>query len=274
MIDPLKYEPLHWSETLLSVLPGQPPFLGCGVSTAAEGIVMASAGQYGFMPDGRLKGKAARTNDLKRGWKAFKAKPDSNGIPDTDDYIRIHRAMAPKGMPDPEKLWTRRRADIEEALDGDMFISIAVRLSAVRGTAAARYTTADHQMGIWKRSPKGKTKRIDPMHPYSYDKYHGDWIDLDDVIKAAKAINDGTMLCWLYPIGGWTQEAALQRTVRRVRAQRNEANATIAARDVEIAALRLDLAQCEEDGSPAAARLAALEQAQEAASDAIEALKD
>lgn len=106
MTDPYRYKPLLWSEKLLSVLPGQPPYLGCGVSSATHGVDLATAGEFSLLGNGRKKGKAARTNDLKRGWRAFLKVADSNGIPDTDDYIRIHRAIA-KGYPDPQKLWTR-----------------------------------------------------------------------------------------------------------------------------------------------------------------------
>lgn len=259
--DPERYRPLFWSEKLLSVLPGQPPYLGCGVSTAAHGIEMATAGEFSLMQNGRRKGKAARTNDLKRGWRAFKAKPDSNGIPDTDDYLRIHDAMQP-GTPDPQKLWTRKWSDIRDALDEGYFISIAMRLSVVKGTSVSRYTTADHQAGLyeprlhWKDKSKrlvrnGKTKDICPMHDHS-NTYSGHVVNLSDVRKAAKAIEGGLILAWLYPIGGWTEANLVRKRrnaiQRELKGQVADLKADVSAAELENARLIEQLQECREDG--------------------------
>jgi hypothetical protein len=207
--------PYFASEKLLSGFDGQPPFKGCGLSADWAATALATDNESAFVK-GRPKGKAHRTADLKRGWRAFTRVADSNGIPDTGDMGRIHAAMFP-GLPQPTAFNTRDFAEVIERLDRDFAISIALRLSALPASSPLRkYTSADHQVTLYgRRGPD--TRRIDPMHDHS-DKYIGEMVPLAHVKTAARAIEGGLILTWLYPIGGWTAVAAARKDLRDARA--------------------------------------------------------
>jgi len=224
-------------------------YLGCGLSTVYHGTVDASLGEAATTQTGRLHNKAERTARLKRGWKAFKTQPDANGIPDTGDYIRIHRAMMP-GYPDPEQLVTRDFGDVVDLSRAGFGISIAVRLSALAHDAPAqRYTRADHQQYL-QRIIKGKDQFNDvcPMHGHS-NVYDGHAVPFKDIRIASKAIENGTIYGWIYPRGEWTQgalEAAkVQDRLRAVRVDRNEAEAKVVKLSTKLGVARAHIADLE-----------------------------
>jgi len=205
----MRYAPNFASEKLL---PG-PPYKGCGVASDWIATDIATFGESSRQASGRIKLKTARTRDLKRGWAAFKARPDSNGIPDTDDLERIHAGMFPD-LPQPVQLKTRDFREVIEALDDGYAISIALMLSALPASSSLRaFTSADHQVVIVGRN-NAKTTRLDPMHGHSLT-YTGDPVLLADVETAAKAIEHGLILGWLYPRGGWTAESLLRKRKNR-----------------------------------------------------------
>lgn len=237
MIDPEKYRLLFYSERLLPRVGGV--FTGCRIATTGNGYAMATAGESTLTPWGRLKGKAARRADLVRGWK---------GTGDTarDGYNQSHVAgitstMFP-GLPQPDLMNTSDWSRVLDKLDDGFAISIAVRLAALPLKAALDdYTRADHQILVYGRLPDDRTWAVDPMHAHS-NSYRGDKVPLAEVRKAAKAINDGLILCELYPIGGWTQKALLRtrknaqiasleadaaKTERRLRKRIAELEATV-----------------------------------------------
>jgi hypothetical protein len=201
------------SERLLAGIGGQPPFKGCGISTDWHGTDMATLGESSMMSSGRIKPAAARKDDLARGWRAFRAAPDTNGIPDTSDLVRIHRGMF-KGLPDPDAFHTRDFDDVVSRLDGGDAVSIALRLSALGASNTVDETTADHQVLMFRR----RGDRVTVMGPMraQRESYHGHLAKLSEIRTASKAIEGGLVLTWLYPIGGWTQ-AALQTEALRDR---------------------------------------------------------
>lgn len=234
------YAPNFASERLLTA-----PYKGCGLSSDWAATDLATLGESSRNPNGRLKLAKARRADLRRGWRAFKAKPDSNGIPDTDDLIRIHAAMFP-GLPRPTEVRTRDFDDITAMLDDDMAVSIAVRLSALPASSDMRdYTSADHQVVLYGRTGS-KTTRIDPMHRHSLT-YTGDSVRLADVRTAARAIAGGLILAWSYPIGEWTDAARLRRRKeRRIAAITSEASRTEKRLRARIAALETTMPPSDE----------------------------
>jgi hypothetical protein len=207
--------PYFASEKLLAGFDGQPPFKGCGISADWAATALATDNESAFVK-GRPKGKAHRTADLKRGWRAFEKVRDTNGIPDTDDAVRIHRAMFPD-LPDPAQFRTRDFAEVIDRLDRGFAVSIALRLSALPASSPLRrFTSADHQATLYGRRGE-QTRLIDPMHDHS-DKYIGEMVPLSHVKTAARAIESGLILTWLFPIGGWTAAAAARKDLRDARA--------------------------------------------------------
>jgi hypothetical protein len=207
-----RYQPLFPSEQLLRGFANQPPFKGCGIATDLIVSAWGTLGECQIRPNGRPFGNADFTNQLKVGWRAFTRVADSNGIPDTGDAQRIHRSMFP-GLPDLIPLVSRDFDEVEEALKADYAISIAVRLSALPVSSPLRkYTSADHQIPLVGLE-RGKSRRQDPMHPPGL-RYAGEMVPLSDVRVAAKAIENGLVLAWKVPIGGWTQERLAVRGIR------------------------------------------------------------
>ena len=267
-----KVIPAFASETLLRGKFGQPPFLGCGLSSDFIGTMLATLNEAALLPNGTYAGRAWRVNVLSRGWKAFKRVFDSNGIPDRDDYLRIHRAQFP-GLPDPVML-SLTKAQAIERLRGMEALSVAARLSALPpGSPWRKYTSADHQLVVHRWSA-GRTRRIDPMREHRL-LWAGDWLDVEDLWKAALAIGNGRILCWSYPIGAWTAEAIAKRDLRKrlraIRGERDDARAgnvalrdtitvknrridnlevIVQERDSRIEEVEAELAQCQEDEPP------------------------
>jgi hypothetical protein len=238
-----RYTPLFPSEMLLRGFDGQPPFLGCGISTDLIVSAWGTLGECQIRPNGRPFDTADFTNQLKVGWRAFERVRDTNGIPDRDDAQRIHRAMLP-GIPDLIPLVSRDFDEVVEALRSDHAVSIACRLSALPvGAEAARYTRADHQMPLVGIA-NGRTTVQDPMHPPSL-RWPGHKVPLSQIEKAAKAIEGGLVLAWKVPIGGWTQAALQSEGIRdRLRDERDRV-ATLATqvenKEAKVVALRAEV---------------------------------
>jgi hypothetical protein len=238
-----RYTPLFPSEMLLRGFDGQPPFLGCGISTDLIVSAWGTLGECQIRPNGRPFDTADFTNQLKVGWRAFERVRDTNGIPDRDDAQRIHRAMLP-GIPDLIPLVSRDFDEVVEALRSDHAVSIACRLSALPvGAEAARYTRADHQMPLVGFA-NGRTTVQDPMHPPSL-RWPGHKVPLSQIEKAAKAIEGGLVLAWKVPIGGWTQAALQTEGIRdRLRDERDRV-ATLATqvenKEAKVVALRAEV---------------------------------
>ena len=236
MIDPDLYLAPYNSEINLGKTGVPPSYRGCGISTDWHGTAFATLGETTVDRTGKRKDRRALTRDLKRGWKAFRAEPDSNGIPDTGDLVRIHAAMFPK-TPDPIQFWTRDWSEVMDQFE-DHVISIAVRLSALpQDQRVDPYTRADHQVLLARRD--GDRARVyGPMRPHSMS-YRGHMAPLSEVRESAKAIEDGLILTWLYPIGGWTKQ---RLTARKLRTRYEK---MIESRDEDIRRLEAALLACE-----------------------------
>lgn len=243
------YRPNLYSEWLLP----QRPLIGCGISTICHADDLATLGEFTTRPDGRDKGPGQRKQDLMRGYRGFTRVADSNGIPDTDDYIRIHKAIS--DLPLPKQLWTRNWDDVMDHLKaGDVGVSIAVRLSVLGSRNTIDHTRADHQVLIWGIEKDGQTNTMGPMRAVSRTRtYHGHKSKLSEVRKAARAIEGGLILTWLTPIGGWTAEqlslAKQQRTIATLRKARDAAQRTADNRRERIVALRQAIAELK-DANP------------------------
>lgn len=202
--NPDLYDCLFASERLLAGIGGQPPYKGCGISSDWHLTAMASAGESATNAHGHTKSKAERKEDLAHGWRAFKALPDSNGIPDTGDMLRIHHAMFPR-YPNPTQFESRDFSGVIDLLDGGHAFSIALRLSVLGATNTVDQTTADHQVTMFRR--KGDVVTVmGPMH-LQRDSYHGHEAKISEIRQAALAISKGTVLGWYAGIGDWTQKA-------------------------------------------------------------------
>lgn len=226
---------------------GNPPsYRGCGISTDWHATAFATLGESSVTGDGSPKRKREMARDLKRGWAAFKAQPDFNGIPDTGDLIRIHDGMFP-GLPDPSQFWTTEWDDVMDIWKGrDHAISIAVRLSVLpQDQMVDPYTRADHQVLLVPDGKDGRTRIYGPMKPHSLS-YRGHFGPLKEVRQAAKAIEDGQILTWLYPIGQWTRERLTAKRLNKVH------DAEMEAKNARIKRLRAELEACEiaEDCDP------------------------
>ena len=240
------YRPPLASEKLLA----GPPYKGCRVSSIWHAVACATLGESTMTGFGRVKGKAGRRADLAEGWRAFatQAVPDSNGTPDNNDVVLIQRAMFGPNLPNPRIVETTDFDDVWEDV-GNYAVSIALRLSSVAGTELAKYTTADHQVVMY-RTKGEKALVIDPMHEHS-DLWTGHWCAKGDIRKAAKALGEGTVYAELYPFGGWTRAAAVAREMVDM-AQRKDARIKTLEQAVDVQrakaqAMEEALAECEAD---------------------------
>lgn len=200
-VQPDRYACLFASERLLAGIGGQPPFKGCGISSDWHLTAMASLGESTLNADGSIKSVADRKEDLARGWHAFKAQPDSNGIPDSGDLIRIHHAMFPR-YPNPAQFESRNFSEVIDLLDAGQAFSIALRLSVLGPTNTVDQTTADHQITMFRRKGDFVTV-MGPMH-LQRNGYHGHDAKVLEIRKAALAIENGLVIGWHAPIGAWT----------------------------------------------------------------------
>jgi hypothetical protein len=246
------YRPPLASEWVLGKKPrpnNPPSLLGCGVSSAWHQSAIASLGETTIRPDGKAKGLAIIKAELERGWKAFKRLPDENGIPDTNDYVRIQRAM--HDVPKVEQLVTRDWDLVMDHAKADEVISIAVRLSIFGTRNSIDLTDADHQVVIW--GPAGAAFWVmGPMRKHSRT-YRGHRAPISDLRKAAKAINGGQVLAWTVPIGAWTQGALLEQKLHarigNLRDDRNEAEAALKPALAAVARLKRRIEELE-GGTP------------------------
>jgi hypothetical protein len=250
MTDPDRVRPWHHSETLLRGFGGQPPFKFCGGSTDCHGTGMATLLESDTAPDGRLIDRATRVARLKRGWRGFTKVADTNGIPDTGDLLRIHAAMYPN-LPAPDQFNTRDFDDVVDRVDAGFAVSIALRLSALGSSNDIDFTTADHQTLFWGR--KGdEVWTQGPMRPHS-DRYDGHRAPLRQFRIAAKAIESGLVLTWLYPIGGWTAAALQTEALRdRLRDERDKVESLttqVDNKEAKVVELRARVAELEAAGT-------------------------
>lgn len=205
--------PWFYSEWLLSGMFGQPPLLGCGVSTICHGAGIATGNESAMGRNGRLLTKAARKATLVKGFRAFLRVADSNGIPDRDDHVRISQAMFPD-LPLPASISTPSWDDVMDLMKSGFAVSLALRLRVLGSRNSIDLTTADHQTLFWSPRKDGKVKAIGPMRQHS-DRYAGHLAELSEVRQAAKAIvPSGNILGWRYPILGWTQAKLQTKELR------------------------------------------------------------
>ena len=256
----------------------------CRVATIANCVMDATENEGNLNANERHRGKAARLALIKKGWAKFLTLGDDNGWMDQGDVVAVHRKMFP-GLPDP--IVTRESpADVWDAIP-DYAISLAIYPGEVGpGNPIRKWVGAvPHQGKIAKRmSVNGVryVKWVCPMHPGS-DTFVGVWVKWADLRKCAQAIQgaNGEMFVELFPKGDWTRAklatAQKQRVIRALRDEVDTLDATLTKRDDRILhlvdkvdGLEAKLADCDDNE---AARLAALDQAQEAVHDAIEALK-
>ena len=229
----MSYSPNYASEKLL---PG-PPYMGCRVSADWAATDIATHGESSRRDDGRLKLKRARTQDLRKGWRAFATQTpaDSNGWPDAGDVRRIHAGWT--DLPMPLFVETHDFQDVWEAI-GEYAVSIALRLRAVPANSPLRkYTSADHQMVAYRKRNGNEARVMDPMHPHSLT-YQGVWVPRAHLATGARAIEDGLIVAELYPAGEWTREALMRkRKNARIARIEDAAAATEASLRARIAAL-------------------------------------
>lgn len=202
------YRLLFYSEKLLPRVNGY--YTGCRIATHANGCALATNGESTLTRAGRTKGRAGRRADLVRGWQG-------TGDTTRSSYNQAHISGMSQRMypwlPQPTRFNTTDWSRVVEKLD-EYAIGIAVRLSALPTSAELDdYTRADHQILIYDRLRGDETWAVDPMHNHS-SKYRGDKVPLAEVRKAAAAIEAGTFVCELYPLGGWTAERLSTRELR------------------------------------------------------------
>jgi hypothetical protein len=245
------YRVVFASEQLLGPVDG-PLSRGCRVSTLHHGYQVATLGEYVLLPTGRLKGRAALTADLRRGWRGFESTHDPDD-PDQGDVPEICRRLAP-GLPLPVITESSDWGDVLAHLDTGKAVSIALKLSRLPASSPLRkYTAAAHQVLIYGRR-NGDTLLVDPMHPPS-DTYRGEWVPLGDVRQAAEGF--GKFYFELFPIGGFTQEklatkdlraalAASDRRIERLTDRNDELTTKVGTLTVENAILKAQSASAEE----------------------------
>ena len=199
------------------------PYTLCRASADFAATMGASLNEYGVGRNGRPMSKMARRAALLRAKKA--------GGEDRSGYgqrhvKQMHQAMFP-GAPNPIEVVTRDFADDlwqhlgrnsdDSKLDGprrgDFVISVALDLSAVPSTSPLRRWTNPvfHQVSLWVRSKDNSSAYVlDGMAPYS-DGMNGYWAPRSHIAKAAKAIEEGYVICELYPVGEWTAERQMAK---------------------------------------------------------------
>jgi len=210
---PISYSPYFVSERVLGTVPGC-GFTFCRGASDWNATGFATLGESAIADDGHPKSTTERKRDLQRGI-------NGTGAPtrcsfNTSHVAGYHGAMFPD-LPMPIKVVTEDFGDdLWSHLGsgpsiGDYVISIALDLSVLPGVSPLRQYTGPvgHQVVLWKRR-SGAAKVLDPMRPQS-GSYTGDWVSRSQIVKAAKAIEEGLVIAELYPIGQWTREAMLRR---------------------------------------------------------------
>ena len=220
------------------------PYTLCRASADFAATMGASTNEAGIGTNGRPLTKMARRAMLLRAKKA--GGEDRSGY--GQRHVKaMHQAMFP-GMPNPievvtrdfaEELWQHlgRNSD-NKAEDGprrgDFVISVSLDLSAVPATSPLRRWTNPvfHQVALWVRSKDNSSAYVlDGMAPYT-DGMNGYWAPRAHIAKAAKAIEEGYVICELYPVGEWTYARQIARqkngTINRLNAMIEENLETIA----------------------------------------------
>ena len=272
-----KYRAPATPETLMR------PITGCRISTLVTARAYETLGEQITRANGQPYSVKQRET-LMRWLRRLAAEHRGETVATAKGYSRADALYAyDKAFPTgraiaaditPDQMW--------EYLKDGWFLSVSGNVDDVpdRSKLDDYVNPVAHEIGI-APFPNAKDEVVvyEPMTPIGRSPIVVRWFDLKRF--SSEFATNGRRLCIRVKAGYDTEaqrvrrnQVDLSQTIDRLRQSRNEALGTITARDVEIAGLRLDLAQCQEDGSPAAARLAALEQAQEAANDAIEALKD
>lgn len=243
MTDPDRLLAIFATERLLEILPGQPPFKGCGISSFCTLAMKATDNEAGYAPNGLPMSRAQLTDLETKGWRAFTRVSDSNGIPDRDDAARIWRAMFPE-LEMPTSFVGGKR-ELRTLLDTGNAVSLAVRLRVLPARSQLRhYTSADHQITLWMEERGGRMRlvRPDPMHGHS-TKYAGEIVDFDEVWTAADAIEDGApALGWSHGISDLT---AANRATQRLRGELRDERQAHDVTEVELRATKRRLAACE-----------------------------
>jgi len=242
-----RYSPHQASEKLIK------PYTLCRASADWAASGGATMGETAQGRNGRFKVKATRRADLERAKQA--AGPDRSSYNQSHVDI-MHQAMFP-GLPNPthvvtrdfgEDLWRHLGQGPTGPVEGDFVISVALDLSVLGSSSPLRRWTGPvaHQVALWKRNnDNDQAYVLDGMAPYSTGD-PGYWAPRSDLAKAAKAIEEGLVICELYPVAGWTAE----------RLKAKEKNKTIAKRDARIVELRSTLSSVQDESE---ARITELE---------------
>lgn len=208
-----RFKPQQASEKILARDPNH-GYVGCRFSADWAATAGATVGESVLSQTARLKSRWARKQDLERAWDAVgrgRLGYNQSHVP------TIHRAMFP-GLPQPtpvvteqfsEDLWSHLGQKPDGPNRGDHYISVALDLSVLPAGDPLRQHTGPvtHQVVLaYRNKANDGAYVLDGMAPYSGgDK--GYWASRKSIAKAAKAIEEGLIVCELYPVAGWTAEA-------------------------------------------------------------------
>ena len=209
------------------------PYTLCRASADFAATMGASLNELGIGANGRPLTKMARRARLLKAKRAAGA--DRSGYKQTD-VVNMHQAMFP-GSPNPilvatdqfaDDLWQHlgqnsRNKQQDGPRAGDFVISLSVDLSAVPASSPLRRWCGpvNHQIALWVRNPDNDAAFVlDGMSPYTSGN-NGYWAPRAHIARGAKAIEEGLIICELYPVGAWTEAqlatAEKQVTIRELR---------------------------------------------------------
>ena len=254
----------------------------CRTATIANCMMDATDNEAALNDKGRHRSKAGRLAVVRTGWSAFlrQTPADANGWADQGDVLLMKRAMFP-GYPDP--IVTRKPPSEVWSDIGDYSVSLAIDTSVIPASSPVRkwVGAVPHQGKAYKRMTANGVKWVKwvcPMHPAS-DTFAGVWVRWSHLVKGAKALPgaQGEMFVELFPRGQWTAERRKAASKNKQLAVVNTRNARLEdnldAAVVTIQHQKERIAELEGGQDTEAARIAALDQAKAAASEAIEDLK-
>jgi len=219
----------------------------CRLGAGATGTDIATLGESTRNASGYLKGRHGRRRILQRGWDAFLRTGDSNGIPDQNDVIVMHRAMFP-GLPDPAVIQTRDFDSLWRK-HGAFAISWALDLRAVPADSVLRkyVNPVPHQMTTYQY--RNVIRVVDPWKQHD-PSYHGLSHPRlrSDIRKAARAMAGGLIFAELYPVGQWTEAArvaaAKDERIDEIKQRRDALRRQLDEATTENAALIEQLEEC------------------------------
>lgn len=223
----------------------------CTVATTANGYMLATDNEANLNRFDRPIGKLGRLAVVKKGWKAHTAVHPGATTAGQPDVTRMADAMFPK-LPNPILKTSRDPRDVWDAI-GEYAVALAIDAGAVPPSdAIRRYVNGVGHRGlaIEKRTVKGKrqVKWVDPMHLPS-DAYTGHWVDWNSLQKCARAIEHGTLVYELYPVGKWTQANLRTGALKVALAASDKSRDSLRsrARQAEAAVVELtdELAKCQ-----------------------------